>query len=135
MLELEIAKIIITEMNNQQVLILKEKNGSRELPIVIGIFEATAIDRRVKNVTAPRPLTHDLVCNAIEILGGTIRDIYIHRLEEQTYFASLRIVKGEELLELDSRPSDAIAIAVSFDPWLPIWIEEEVLEQAIQQAN
>ncbi|GHT35290.1 hypothetical protein FACS189427_04260 [Planctomycetales bacterium] len=135
MIELELAKIIITEMNNQQVLVLKEKNGTREFPIVIGIFEATAIDRRVKNVPSPRPLTHNLICNAVEILGGTLQDVYIHRLEEQTYFASLRIVRGDELLELDCRPSDAVALAVSFDPWLPILIEENVLEQAAEQSN
>ena len=134
-IRLEIARIIITEMNSQQVIMLREVDGEREFPIVIGIFEATTIDRKVKQVQPPRPLTHDLLCNAIELLGGTIRDVYIHRLEENTYFSSLRVLHGEELIEIDSRPSDAIAVAVSFDPWLPIFIEENVLDKAIQTLN
>ena len=133
-IQLELARIVITEMNNQQVLVLREANGKREFPIIIGIFEATTIDRRVRGVLSPRPLTHDLICNAIELLGGKIRDIYIHRLEEQTYFASLRVVRDDELIEVDCRPSDAIAIAVSFAPRLPILIEESVFEQALQMG-
>jgi bifunctional DNase/RNase len=129
---LELTRIVITEMNNQQALILREVNGNREFPIVIGIVEATAIDRRVKRVTSPRPLTHDLLCNSIEILGGKIQDIFIHRFEDQTYFAALRVIHGNELIEIDCRPSDAIAIAVSFDPFLPILIQEEVLDQVIR---
>lgn len=131
---LELARIIITEMNNQQVLILREKEGQkREFPIVVGIFEATTIDRRVKKVSTPRPLTHDLLSNTIELLGGVIRDVYIHRLEEHTYFASLRVDQGNKRIEIDARPSDAIAVAVSYDPILPILIEEDVLEQVLSQ--
>ncbi|MDR2439491.1 MAG: bifunctional nuclease family protein [Planctomycetaceae bacterium] len=122
-------------MNSQQVLVLREVNGTRELPIVIGIIEATIIDRRVKRIASPRPLTHDLLCNTIEILGGKIQDIFIHRFEEQTYFAALRVICGNELIEIDSRPSDAIAVAVSFDPFLPILVHEEVLNQVINIAT
>jgi bifunctional DNase/RNase len=131
LIRLELTRIVITEMNNQQALILREVNGDREFPIVIGIVEATVIDRRVKRVVSPRPLTHDLLCNSIELLGGKIQDIFIHRFEDQTYFAALRVIHGNELIEIDSRPSDAIAVAVSFDPFLPILIQEEVLNQAI----
>ncbi|MDR3197578.1 MAG: bifunctional nuclease family protein [Planctomycetaceae bacterium] len=131
LIRMELTRIVITEMNSQQALILRETNGNRELPIVIGIVEATTIDRRVRRIAAPRPLTHDLLCNTIEMLGGKIQDIFIHRFEEQTYFAALRVVHGNELIEIDSRPSDAIAVAVSFDPFLPILIHEEVLNQAI----
>lgn len=135
-IQLELAKIVITEIDSHQVLILREKEGRRrEFPIIIGIVEATTIDRRIKKVSTPRPLTHDLLCNAIEVLGGTIRDVYIHRLDEQTFYSSLRVVRHEELIEIDSRPSDAIAVAVSFDPWLPITIEQEVLEQALAQDS
>lgn len=133
--QLELARIIITEMNKQQVLVLRERDGVREFPIVIGFYEATMIDRRVRDLEAPRPLTHDLLCNAIETLGGKIQDVYIHRLEQQTYFASLRVTRDDELLEIDSRPSDAIVVAVSFRPWLPILIEEEVLQQALAQES
>jgi bifunctional DNase/RNase len=122
-------------MNNQQAVVLREVNGTREFPLVVGIFEASIIDRRVKKVDSPRPLTHDLLCNSIEILGGEIQNVYIHRLEEQTFFATLRVVHGNELIEIDCRPSDAIAVAVSFDPYLPILIQEDVLEQAIASAS
>lgn len=133
--QLELSRIIITEMNNQQVLMLREKEGQREFPIIIGIFEATTIDRRVKKISSPRPLTHDLLCSAIEMLGGTIQDVYIHRLESQTYYASLRVVRDNQLIEIDCRPSDAIAVAVTFEPWLPIVIEDEVLDQAVAQLE
>lgn len=134
--ELELARIIITEMNDQQVLILREKEGEkREFPIIIGIFEATTIDRRVKGVTSPRPLTHDLLANSIEMLGGRIKDVLIHQMEHQTFYATLRVEKNGELIEIDARPSDCIAIAVSFSPWLPILIDEEILEMAIAQEN
>ena len=134
MLSLELSRIIISEINNQQVIMLREVGGNREFPIVIGIFEATSIDRRVKQVASPRPLTHDLFCNAVELLGGRVQDIYIHRMEEQTYFASIRVVRNGELLEIDSRPSDAIAIAVSFQPPLPILIDELVFERSLNQV-
>jgi bifunctional DNase/RNase len=131
MLLLELSRIIISEINHQQVILLREVGGVREFPIVIGIFEATSIDRRVKQLASPRPLTHDLFCSAVELLGGRIQDVCIHGMEEQTYFASIRIVHGDELIEIDSRPSDAIAIAVSFQPTLPILIDEAVLERAV----
>lgn len=131
MVPLELSRIIISEINNQQVIMLREVGGLREFPIVIGIFEATSIDRRVKQVASPRPLTHDLFCNAVELLGGKIQDICINGMEEQTYFASIRVQRGEELIEIDSRPSDAIAIAVSFQPTLPILIDEDVFERSI----
>ena len=79
-------------------------------PIVIGIFEASSIDRRVKNQPTQRPLTHDLLANTIDLLGGDLQDIYINELREHTYFAKLRIRHDGELVEVDSRPSDAIAL-------------------------
>ncbi|HBT76111.1 MAG TPA: hypothetical protein DEB39_04115 [Planctomycetaceae bacterium] len=132
---MELSRIVISEINNQQVIFLRETGGRREFPIIIGIFEATSIDRRVKGYDSPRPLTHDLICSAVELLGGVFQDVTIHRLEEQTYFASLRIRRGDELLELDARPSDAVAIAVSVRPMLAILVEEDVLEQAIAQEQ
>ena len=135
MLLLELSRIIISEINNQQVIMLREVGGMREFPIVVGIFEATSIDRRVKQVTSPRPLTHDLFCSAVELLGGRIRDICIHGMEEQTYFASIRIVRNDELIEIDSRPSDAIAVAVSFQPPLPILIDETVFERSMESVQ
>ena len=105
--------------------------GERSFPIVIGVFEATSIDRRVKNIVPPRPLTHDLIVNVIEMFGGELQDIVISELQEHTYFAKLRIRKDGELTEIDCRPSDAIAVAVTAR--VPIWVNEEVLSETTEE--
>ncbi len=129
--EMRLARIIISEINENQVVFLKEVDGDRQFPILIGIFEATSIDRRVKEVDRPRPLTHDLVVGIVETLGGELDSVMINDLREQTYFANLRIRFEGEMIEIDARPSDAIAIAVTCSPHLPIYVAEEVLDQAI----
>src|SRR5436190_888470 len=110
--QMELRRIIISEVHEQQVILLREVDGERTFSIMIGIFEATSIDRRVKKMPSPRPLTHDLVANVIENLGGELRDIFISVLREHTYYAKLRIRQNGELIEVDTRPSDAIALAV-----------------------
>ncbi len=124
---MELSRIIISEINSEQVIYLKEIEGERTFPILIGIFEATSIDRRVKHQEAPRPLTHDLLVSAVEQLGGEFQDVVISELKEHTYYAVLRVRQGGELIEIDSRPSDAIAVAVTCDPQLPIYVSEDVL--------
>jgi bifunctional DNase/RNase len=124
---MELSRIIISEINQEQVIYLKEIDGERTFPILIGIFEATSIDRRVKRHEAPRPLTHDLLVNAVEQLGGQFQDVVISELKEHTYYAVLRVRHEGELIEIDSRPSDAIAVAVTCDPALPIYVSEDVL--------
>jgi bifunctional DNase/RNase len=94
---------------------------------MIGIFEATSIDRRVKGTPSPRPLTHDLVASVIENMGGELRDIYISELRDHTYYAKLRIRLNGEMVEVDSRPSDAIALAVTAK--VPIYVAEDVLDE------
>jgi bifunctional DNase/RNase len=128
--QMELTRIIISENNEQQIIFLKEVEGERTFPIVIGIFEATSIDRRVKALPAPRPLTHDLLASTIELLGGELQDIFISELRDHTYFAKLRIRHEGELIEVDSRPSDAIAIAVTVD--VPIYVSEDVLNEVGQ---
>lgn len=128
---MQLSRIIISEISDNQVIYLKEVDGERQFPILIGIFEATSIDRRVKSAARPpRPLTHDLVVQVAEALGGEVESVAVTDLQEQTYFAQIRIRKGEELIEIDARPSDAIAVAVTFQPPLPIYVSEEVLEKA-----
>lgn len=129
--QMELSRIIISEINDQQVIYLKEVEGNRTFPILIGIFEATSIDRRVKQFHSPRPLTHDLLVQAIESLGGELQDVVISELKEHTYFALLRVRKEGELIEIDARPSDAIAVAVTADPPLPIYVAEEVLNDVL----
>jgi bifunctional DNase/RNase len=128
---MELRRIIISEVHEQQVIVLREAEGERSFPIVIGIFEATSIDRRVKNMPSPRPLTHDLVANVVEQLGGEIQDVIISELREHTYFAKLRVRHEGELIEIDSRPSDAIALAVTAK--VPIYVNEDVLEEAEEE--
>ncbi|MBN1911284.1 MAG: bifunctional nuclease family protein [Pirellulales bacterium] len=130
---MELSRIIISEINEHQVIYLKEINGQRTFPILIGIFEATSIDRRVKHYEAPRPLTHDLVVSIVENLGGELQDVIISELRDQTYFAKLRIRQEGELIEIDARPSDAIAVAVTCNPTLPIYVNEEVLDDVLGQ--
>jgi bifunctional DNase/RNase len=129
--EMKLSRIIISEINESQYVYLKEVDGDRQFPILIGIFEATSIDRRVKNVKRPRPLTHDLIASVVEMLGGELDSVAITDLSNQTYYAKLRIRKDGELIEIDARPSDAIAVAVTCDPPLPIWVDENVLDDAI----
>src|SRR6266550_3484760 len=124
---MELSRIIISEINDQQVIYLKEIDGPRTFPILIGIFEATSIDRRVKGYESPRPLTHDLLVSVADNLGGEFHSVVINALKDHTYFAQLRIRHEGELIEIDARPSDAIAVAVTCDPPLPIYVAEEVL--------
>ena len=128
--QMQLARIIISEISDNQVIYLKEVEGDRQFPIVIGICEAKSIDRRVKDdAKPPRPLTHDLVVAISEAFGAEIESVVISDLKDHTYFAQIRMKKDGEIIEIDSRPSDAIAIAVTFQPCLPIYVNEEVLEQ------
>ncbi len=129
LVRMELARIIVNDIADQQIVYLTECDGDRTFPIIIGIFEATSIDRRVKDEPRHRPLTHDLLKNTIEQLGGDVEDIVITNLREHTYYAVIRIRQDGELIEVDSRPSDAIALSVHYDPPLPIYVNDEVLEQ------
>ncbi|MDB2525237.1 bifunctional nuclease family protein [Mariniblastus sp.] len=134
-IEMQLAKIIISEINENQIVFLREVDGDREFPILIGIFEATSIDRRVKNIARPRPLTHDLIVEVVDSLGGELDSVVITELREATYYANLRIKRDGEIIEIDTRPSDAIAIAVTCTPRLPIYVAESVLDEAISSGD
>jgi bifunctional DNase/RNase len=123
--QMELKRIIISDIHDQQVIMLREVEGERSFPIVIGIFEAASIDRRVKGTSTPRPLTHDLIAATIEMLGAELQDVLISELVDHTYYAKLRIRKDGEIVEVDSRPSDAIAVAVTAK--VPIYVNEDVL--------
>lgn len=129
--QMKLTRIIISEINEQQVIYLREVDGDRQFPILIGKYEAISIDRRVKSIPRTRPLTHDLIVDAIEKLGGELDSIVISDLKEHTYFASLRIRVDGELVDIDARPSDAIAVAVTNEPMLPIYVAENVLEETM----
>ena len=123
---MQLARIIISENDDQQIIILKETNGPRNFPIVIGIAEAAAIDRRLKKRSTPRPPTHELLASVIEQLGGKVERVVINDLRDRTFFALLHIRQGEKVIQIDSRPSDAIALGIGHD--VPIFVEEKVLE-------
>ncbi len=132
---MELRRIIssASETQDQHFIILKEVEGERSFPIVIGLFEVSSIERRIKGIPSQRPLTHDLVVNIIEVMGGELQDVYIHELKDGTYFAKLRIMQDGELHEIDSRPSDAVAIAVQARA--PIIVAEEVIDEACDENN
>jgi len=127
MVEMELARILITDTSEGQIIVLREKNGSRSFPIVIGYFEAAAIDRHVKEIQTPRPLTHDLLRSVIASMGGTLEHIIVNELANETFYARLIISRDGKKLSVDSRPSDAIALAVLESK--PIFVEETVLDQ------
>jgi bifunctional DNase/RNase len=132
---MELSRIIISEIGENQFIYLKEIDGERTFPIVIGICEATSIDRRVNGRVSPRPLTHDLIVSVVENLGGELQDVIITELKDHTYFARLRVRKEGELIEIDARPSDAIAVAVTCDPPLPIYVNEDVLNDVLGEQD
>jgi bifunctional DNase/RNase len=125
---MDLAQIRISESHDQQVIVLRERNGTRLLQIVIGLTEALAIDRRVKGVQLQRPMTHDLLANVIEALGGELEKIVVNDLQEHTFYAKLVIRHNGALVEVDSRPSDAIALGVASD--VPLYIADHVLNEA-----
>ncbi len=129
-MEAELSRIIINEMSDQQVIVLKERNGDRSFPIVIGIVEIFAIDRRLKGIKPARPMTHDLLANVIENLGAEIEKIVISDLRHHVFYATLHLSLNARKIEIDSRPSDAIALGVTSNA--PIYVAEHVLEKTCQ---
>jgi len=127
---MDLAQIIIRDGRPEQIIVLRERDGNRAFPIVIGVTEAYAIDRRLKNRQFQRPLTHDLLGNVIEALNGELEKIVINDLQDHTFYAKLVIRQGSELIEVDSRPSDAIALGVAYD--VPIYVEDHVLREVAQ---
>ncbi len=125
--QMELSKIIISEMQDQQIIVLQEVDGDRKFPIMIGSGEAYAIDRRLKGHVHPRPLTHDLLANVIEELGGTIDRIEINNLQDHTFYARIHIRQNGHVVKIDSRPSDAIALGVATS--VPIFVAEHVLDE------
>ena len=109
-------------------LILKEINGNRRLPIIIGAFEAQSIALEMEGIKPPRPLTHDLMKNIIDTFGVSLQDVFINELRDGTFYAKITIEGVSDSQEVDSRPSDAIALAVRYG--VPIFVSDEVLKEA-----
>ncbi|MFC1945394.1 bifunctional nuclease family protein [Chloroflexota bacterium] len=128
MIELTIDSIRENLMNYQRVVILKEKDSNRYLPIWIGPAEADAIAVKLQGVTVPRPLTHDLLCSFLDAANIQLQYVVINELKSDTFFAKIYVTIGEQEVTIDSRPSDALAIAVRADA--PVYAEESVLDKA-----
>ena len=126
---MDLTRIIQSDTSEQQVICLREQDGPRTFPILVGEFEAGSINRGVRGEPAPRPLTHELALGLIEELGGELQDVVVSSLQDHTYFALVRVRQDGELRTVDSRPSDAIALAVHHDPPVPIYVADEVLEE------
>jgi len=129
MVEVELVRIVISETSDAQIVVLREKANQREFPIVIGIFEAAAIDRKLNDRPVLRPMTHDLLESVIRQLGVKMERIVVNDLRENTFYARIHLRKdaGGEIIDVDSRPADAIALAVRMD--VPIYVEEQVFQK------
>ena len=129
-IEVELSRIIINESTDEQIIVLKERQGERSFPIVIGITEIFAIDRRLKGIVPPRPLTHELLESVIENMGGKVEKIVINDLRMHTFFARIYISLDGKVVEIDSRPSDAIALGASLH--VPIFVAQQVFDNLYQ---
>ena len=129
MIEMELNKIVIDEKRHDQLIVLRERDGERVLPIVIGLVEASAIKMKLSGFQPPRPLTHDLLHSTIGDLGAQIEKIIIDKLEENTFHAKvvLKTTSGQEKI-IDARPSDSIALAVRAHA--PIFVEDEIIKKS-----
>ena len=129
MIELTLSKIKVDEKRHEQLVVFREKDGKRFLPLVIGLPEIQAIKLKLGGVKTPRPMTHDLVLSVVEGLGGTVQKVVIDKLENNTFHAKihLRRENGNEVM-IDARPSDSVAIALRAQ--VPVFAEEAVLNQA-----
>ena len=127
MVRMELSRIVIKETTDRQVIVLKDKDGPRTFPIVIGIYEATAIDRGLKEQRTARPLTHDLIGSILKTLDARLERVVVTELRHQTFYAKLVLQENGRAVEVDARPSDAIAVAVQ--EGAPIYVEEAVLAE------
>jgi bifunctional DNase/RNase len=127
MIEVTVAHLGLDRSTNSPVVILREKDGSRILPIWIGPAEASAIAMEMQGIRPPRPMTHDLLKTVIVGLGAAVRRIMISAIKDKTYFAELWLVREDHLFQLDARPSDSIALALRMNA--PIFTDSGLLEQ------
>ncbi len=128
--EVELSRIIINETSDQQIIVLKERHGDRAFPIVIGIVEIFAIDRRLKGIVPPRPMTHDLLANVIDGLGARVERIVIDDLRDHTFYAKIYLQMDGRTVKIDSRPSDAIALWAAISA--PIFVADHVFDKTSQ---
>jgi bifunctional DNase/RNase len=128
LVSMSIKGLMLDPVSNSPIVVLKDDQEKFFLPIWVGIFEANAIALQLESVATPRPMTHDLLKNMIGELDARVTRVVINDLRDSTFFAQIRLVTGGRTLELDARPSDAIALALRTDA--PIFVAQTVLDQA-----
>jgi bifunctional DNase/RNase len=127
-IEMTIKGLMVDPITNMPIVILRDKDGQRVLPIWVGIFEANAIALQIENVPTPRPMTHDLLRNVIQDLKGSVQKIVVCDLQENTFYAVIYLSLGGDTVAIDARPSDAIALALR--ACAPIFVEDTVIDEA-----
>ena len=130
MIELILSKIKVDETRNEQVIVFKEKEGTRFLPVVIGIAEVNSIKMKLSGIKPPRPLTHDLLLEVVDQFGAKLEKVVIDKLQHNTFYASLHLLRndGGSVITVDARPSDSVALALRAGA--PIFAAEEVMGEA-----
>jgi len=127
-IEMNIKGLMVDPLTNMPIVILRDKEGHKVLPIWVGIFEANAIALQIENVSTPRPMTHDLLRNIIQDLKATVQRIVVCDLQDNTFYAAIHLTRNGDHLAIDARPSDAIALALRTRA--PIFVEEAVIDNA-----
>ncbi len=134
MIPVELSRIVIRETSEQQYIYLTEKEGERSFPIIIGVFEAVEINRKIAGAPSHRPMTHDLIRLIFEALNVTLKRAVIDNLESGTFYAKLHIeADGKEEMRIDCRPSDAIALSVALNT--PIFVEDHVMDEVAKDGD
>jgi bifunctional DNase/RNase len=131
--EMKIRGLMMDPVTNMPIVILKETDSETVLPIWVGIYEANAIALEIEKVSTPRPMTHDLLRNLLVGLEATVRKVVVTELRDDTFYAVIWLDRAGEIISIDSRPSDAIALALRMD--CPIFVEDEVLKSSKQAAS
>jgi bifunctional DNase/RNase len=131
--EMKIRGLMMDPVNNMPIVILKDVNGNTVLPIWVGVYEANAIALEIEKVSTPRPMTHDLIRNLLIGLNTALRKVVVSELKDDTFYAVIWLDRDGELISIDSRPSDALALALRLD--CPIYVEESVLKTSKQAAT
>lgn len=127
-IEMTIKGLMIDPITNMPIVILKDREGERVLPIWVGVFEANAIALQIENISTPRPMTHDLLKNILLEIEAEVEKIVVCELRENTFYAMIYLDRGGQIIAIDARPSDAIALALRTKS--PIYVEEAVVESA-----
>jgi len=127
-IEMLIKGLMVDPVTNMPIIVLRDREGQRVLPIWVGVFEANAIALQIENIATPRPMTHDLLRNVIGDLNAKVQRVVISDLRENTFYAMIYVAVGEDVVAVDSRPSDAIALALRTQA--PILVEEHVIDNA-----